>query len=73
MQIAHARERNCTSIANCYRLYLISNLKILVYFEQARRQDLAAGGAKNQKEGQEWGATFLKCSIGYMQQPVGQT
>jgi len=35
---------------------------------QARRQDLAAGGAKNQKEGPKIrrGATFLKCSIGCM-------
>jgi len=42
---------------------------------QARRQDLAAGGAKNQKEGPKTrrGATFLKYSIGCMQQPVGQT
>ena len=42
---------------------------------QARRQDLAAGGAKNQQEGPKAkrGATFLKCSIGCMQQPVGQT
>ena len=31
-------------------------------FKQARRQDLAAGGAKNQKGG----PTFLKYSIGYM-------
>jgi len=38
---------------------------------QARRQDLAAGGAKNQMEGQKnkSGATFLKYSIGCMQQP----
>jgi len=36
--------------------------------EQARRQDLAAAGAKNQK-----GSTFLKYSIGFMQQPGGQT
>jgi len=43
--------------------------------EQARRQNLAAwggqkpeGGAKNQNGG----ATFLKYSIGYMQQPVDQ-
>jgi len=35
---------------------------------QARHQDVAAGGAKNQK-----GGTFLRCSIGCMQQPVGQT
>jgi len=42
---------------------------------QARRQDLAAGGAKNQMEGQKnrKGATFLKYSIGCMQQPGYQT
>jgi len=42
---------------------------------QARRQDLAAGGAKNQMEGQKnkSGASFLKYSIGCMQQPGGQT
>jgi len=42
---------------------------------QARRQDVAAGGVKNQKEGPKTrrGATFLKYSIGCMQQPVGQT
>ena len=40
---------------------------------QARRQDLAAGGAKNQMEGQKnrRGVTFLKYSIGCMQQPGG--
>ena len=36
---------------------------------QARRQDAAAGGAKNQKAG----GTFFKYSIGWMKQPVGQT
>jgi len=36
---------------------------------QARRQDLAAGGARNQKGGPH----FLKYSIGCMQQLVGQT
>ena len=36
---------------------------------QARRQDAAAGGAKNQKGG----GTFFKYSIGWMKQPVGQT
>jgi len=42
---------------------------------QARRQDVAAGEAKNQKEGPKTRreATFLKYSIGCMQQPVGQT
>jgi len=42
---------------------------------QARRQDVAAGGAKNQKEGPKTrrGATFLKYSIGCMKKPVGQT
>jgi len=42
---------------------------------QASRQDIAAVGAKNQKEGPKTrrGATFLKYSIGCMQQPVGQT
>jgi len=39
------------------------------YSSQARRQDVAAGGAKNQKEG----GRFLKYSIACMQQPVGQT
>jgi len=37
-------------------------------FQQTRRQDLAAGGPKTRR-----GATFLKYSIGCMQQPVGQT
>jgi len=42
--------------------------------QQARRQDLAAGGTKNQKEpNTRRGATFLKCSIGCMQQQGGQT
>jgi len=36
---------------------------------QARRQNLSERGAKKQKG---W-ATFLKYSIGCMQQPVGQT
>jgi len=42
---------------------------------QARRQDLAAGGPKTRRRGQKpkGGATFLKCSIGCMRQPVGQT
>jgi len=41
---------------------------------QARRQDLATGGAKPDGgvKNQE-GATFLKHSIGYMQQPGDQT
>jgi len=40
---------------------------------QARRQDLAAGGQKPKKKGQkpDEGATFLKYSIGCMQQPGG--
>ena len=38
------------------------------WWGQARRQDLAARGAKNQK-----GATFLNYCIGCMQQPGGQT
>ena len=44
------------------------------YAKQARRQDLAAGGAKNQMEGQktEGRATILKYSIGCIQQPGGQ-
>ena len=50
-------------------------------WSQARRQDLAAGGVKNQKEGpktrrgakNQKGGTFLKYSIGCMQQQVGQT
>jgi len=44
-------------------------------FNQARRQDLAAGGPKTRRRGQkpEGAATFLKYSIGCMQQPVGQT
>ena len=48
---------------------------LFLRFKQARRQDVAAGGAKNQKEGPKTrrGATFLKYSIGCMQQPVGQT
>jgi len=43
--------------------------------QQVRRQDLAAGGAKNQKEGPKTrrGATFLKYSIGCMQKQGGQT
>jgi len=38
---------------------------------QAHRQDLATGRAKNQKEGPKTrkGGTFLKHSIGCMQQP----
>ena len=42
---------------------------------QARRQDLAAGGAKNQKEGPKTsrGGTFFKYCIGCMQQPGVQT
>jgi len=42
---------------------------------QARRQDLAAVDAKNQMEGQKnrRETTFLKYSIGCMQQPGGQT
>jgi len=41
---------------------------------QARRQDLAIGGDKKQKEGPKArrGGTFLKYSIGCMQQPGGQ-
>jgi len=41
---------------------------------QARRQDLAAGGVTNQMEGQKYrrGDTFLKYSIGCMQQPGDQ-
>jgi len=43
--------------------------------DQARIQDLAAGGPKTRKRGQEpeGGATFLTYSIGCMQQPGGQT
>jgi len=43
--------------------------------QQARRQDLAAGGPKTRSRGQkpEGGATFSKYSNGCMQQPVGQT
>ena len=43
--------------------------------QQARRQDLAARGVKNQKGGPKtrMEATFLKYSIGCMQQPGGQT
>ena len=37
-------------------------------YKQARRQDLAAGGAKNQK-----GGHILKYGIGCMQQRGGQT
>ena len=50
-------------------------MAILEVAPQARRQDLAAGGAKNQKEGPETRreAKFLKYSIGCMQQPGGQT
>jgi len=41
---------------------------------QARRQDLAAGGAKNQEEWPKLeGGTFLKYSVGSKQQPMGQT
>ena len=42
---------------------------------QARRQDIAAGGAKNQKEGPKTrrGDTFYKYPIRCMQQPWGQT
>jgi len=35
---------------------------------QARRQDLAAGGPETRR-----GGTIFKYSIGWMQQPVGQT
>ena len=42
---------------------------------QARGQDLTAGWAENQKEGPKTrrGGTFLKYSIGCMQQPGDQT
>ena len=41
---------------------------------QACRQDLAAGGPKTRWRGKkQMGATFFKYSIGYMQQPGGQT
>ena len=41
---------------------------------QARHQDLATGGVKNRKRGRkpEGSGHILKCSIGCMQQPVGQ-
>jgi len=44
-------------------------------WDQARRQDLTAGGTKTKKRGQksEGGATFLEYNIGSMQQPGGQT
>jgi len=49
--------------------------RIAVDQKHARRQDLAAGGAKNQKEGPKnrKGATISKYLIGCMQQPAGQT
>jgi len=45
-----------------------------VSYRQARRQNLAAGGPKTRRgQKPEEEATFLKYSIGCMQQPVGQT
>jgi len=50
-------------------------IKNWLYTCQARRQDLAAVKAKNKKEGKnpEGVGTFLKYSIGCMQQPEVQT
>jgi len=43
-------------------------MSIEACYDQARRQDLAAGGPKTRSRSQkpEWGATFLKYSIGCM-------
>jgi len=55
---------NCTCVRR-------SDLHCRASFTQARRQDLATGGSKNQKKGPKTrrGAIFLKYCIGCMQQP----
>jgi len=59
----------------CLCIYKLRKRYDMDIHQQARCQDLTAGGAKTRRRCQkpEGGATFLKCSIGCMQQPVGQT